>query len=73
MCAWTFTKTLDAYHTLRSLFTLNLYTQVHKCDIETVMHMIVDAKIRVLRQLQSKPNKAGLTREQIPKRASQFS
>jgi hypothetical protein len=39
MCAWTFTKALDAYHTLRNLFTLNLHTQVHKCDIETVMHM----------------------------------
>jgi hypothetical protein len=33
----------------------------------------VDTKIRALRQAHSKPNKAGLTREQIPKRASQFS
>jgi hypothetical protein len=30
-------------------------------------------KIRTLRQAHSKPNKAGLTHEQIPKRASQFS
>jgi hypothetical protein len=29
-------------------------------------------KIRTLRQAHSKPNKAGLTHEQIPKRASQF-
>jgi hypothetical protein len=29
-------------------------------------------KIRTLRQAHSKPNKSGLTREQIPKRASQF-
>jgi hypothetical protein len=39
MCASTFIKALDAYHTFRSLFTLNLHTQVHKCDIETVTHM----------------------------------
>jgi hypothetical protein len=30
-------------------------------------------KIRTLRQAHSKPNKVGLTHEQIPKRASQFS
>jgi hypothetical protein len=39
MCAWTFTKASNAYHTLRRLFTLNLHTQVHECDIGIVMHM----------------------------------
>jgi hypothetical protein len=29
----------NAYRTFRRNFTLNLHTQVHKCDTKTVMHM----------------------------------
>jgi hypothetical protein len=39
MCAWSFREASNAYHTFRRNFTLNLHTQVHKCDIIAVMHM----------------------------------
>jgi ABC-type nickel/cobalt efflux system permease component RcnA len=46
--------------------------------IATLFIFVIDLcmcwrKIRTLRQAHSKPNKAGLTHEQIPKCASQFS
>jgi hypothetical protein len=39
MCAWSFMEASNAYHTFRENFTLKLHTQVHKCDIKSVMHM----------------------------------